>query len=414
MSKRRQKTNDYRSASKAVRRHALGLACTFGFLMLLFVTLSTRINPLWVTPTAWTDSSFADYKPVHKFPRNGKAGLIRSFDWDVVLLGSSRVDIAFDPLLPEWNGKRVANLALRGGTLSEHQAMLEYAVANEKLETAIIGVDLTDLTNPITIPAGSGFDESPLSTSGDVFEKELRYRCGYSFFEMSVKTLNYKSKDRLSAYTPQGHWIRQLDKRPLRAVLQYVSFMWSDRYITQRKHSIDVNPSKVESLRAIIRLSKKNNIRLILCIPPNHAAFLSVFRLKDDPDPGFRIDRELITRVLEEENADGAGPPVELWDFNDFHPFNCESLPPIDDPRKPTEYWADGTHALPSLGRIMLARMLDWPLEDPSHASYGQRLGPEMVDARLEQISQGYERYQKEHPEDFKWVVDHMDLWERN
>ncbi|MGB6220484.1 hypothetical protein [Haloferula sp.] len=414
MSKRRHKPRDYRSARNAARRHALGLGGTFGFLMLLFVTLSTHINPLWLTPTAWTDSSYADYKPVHKFPRNGKTGLIRSFDWDTVLLGSSRVDIAFDPLLPEWDGKRVANLALRGGTLNEHLAMLEYASENEQLELAIIGVDLTDLTNPVTIPPGAGFEESPLSDTGDAFEKELRYRCGYSFFEMSVKTLNYKIRDRLSAYTPEGHWLRQLDKRPLRAVLQYVSFMWSDRYITQRKKSIEINPAKVEALRSIIQLCQKKNIRLILCIPPNHAAFLSVFRLKHDPDPGFRIDREVICQVVAEENAKGSGAPVELWDFNDFHPYNCEALPPIDDPRKPSEYWADGTHALPSLGKIMLARMLDWPLEDPAHASYGRKLESGDVEARLDEITAGYERYQNDHPDDHQWVIDHMDLWEKN
>jgi hypothetical protein len=410
LSKRSQTTRDYRSASKAVRRHALGLTITFGVLMLLFVTLSTRISPLWVTPTPWTDPSFANYKPIHKYPRSGKAGLIRTFDWDVVLLGSSRIDIAYDPLLPEWEGKRVANLALRGGTLSEHEAMLEYTVENEKLETVILGVDLTDLTNPITIPSGSGFEESPLSKTGDKFEKELRYRCSYSFFEMSVKTLNYRARDRLAAYTPEGHWVRQLDKRALRDVMQYVSFMWSDRYITQRKESIDPCDDKIESLRNIIRLCQERNIRLILCIPPNHAAFLSVFRLKDDPDPGFRIDRELITRVIAEEQ--GQGPPVELWDFNDFHPYNCEDLPPIDEPRKPTKYWADGTHALPSLGKIMLSRMLDWPLTNPQDASYGKQLNTSNLDERLDELTQGYERYRGDHPEDFQWVIDHMDKWE--
>ena len=370
--------------------------------MLLFVFLSTFINPLWVTPTPWTNAGFSDFKPIHKYPRSGKAGLIRSFDWDVVLLGSSRIDIAFDPKLPEWQGKRVANLALRGGTLSEHYAMLDYAAKNENLEMAILGVDLADLTNPITIPAGSGFEESPLSKNGDLFEKELRYLCSATFFEMNVKTLNYRRKDRLSAYTPEGHWIRQLDKRPPRDVIQYVSFMWSDRYIRQRKESIEVVQSKVDDLRNIIRLSQEKNIRLILCIPPNHAAFLSVFRLKDDPDPGFRIDREIITQVAAEENATTKGPPVVVWDFNDFHPDNCETLPPIDDPRAPMENWADGTHALPKLGYTMLARMLDWPLRNPADADYGTRLTPDSIDERIEELEAGYQRYQIDHPEDFQ------------
>ena len=383
-------------------------------MMLLFVVLSTWINPLWVTPTPWSDSSFAEYKPIHKYPRSGKAGLIRSADWDTVLLGSSRVDIAFDPKHPHWNNQRVANLALRGGTLSEHHAMLEYAAENENLELVIIGVDLHDMTYPVNIPPGSGFEDSPLAKSGDIFEKELRYRCGYSIFEMSIKSLNYRIRGRQASYTAEGHWLRQLDRRPLRTVLQHASFMWSHRYITHRKHSIEPNWAKVESLRSIIRLCQEKDIRLILCIPPNHAAFLSVFRLKNDPDPGFRTDRELLTRIIADENANSTDNKVELWDFNDFHPYNCEALPPIDDPRRPTKFWADGTHALPSLGGIMLARMLDWPLEDPAHADYGTRLDANSVDARLKQISEGYERYRNEYPEDFQWVIDHMDLWQNN
>lgn len=382
--------------------------------MLLAGILATWVNPLWVTPTPWSDAGFTDYKPIHKHPRTGKAGLIRTFDWDAVLLGSSRIDIAFDPTHPAFGDLRVANLALRGGTLCEHEVMLEYAVKNEPIQLAIIGIDLADMTSPINIPVGAGFDESPLGTVGDPFEKELRYIFGYSTLEMSIKSLNYRAKDRLSAYTDHGHWIRNLDRRPLRVVLQHDSFMWANRFIEQRRRSIDINPKKVESLRNIIKLCQEKNIRLILCLPPNHAAYLSVFRLKNDVDPGFSIDRELITRIIDEETSEAGTSSIHLWDFNDFHPYNCESLPPLDDPRKPLEMWADGTHALPSLGSIMVSRIMGFPIDNAKANSYGMELTTDLLDERQKQLKEGFDRYAKDHPEDLQWVREHMDQWEKS
>lgn len=403
-----------RSFGRAFRRYFLWLAVPFAVVMLLVSFLNTWVNPLWLTPAPWSDPGFADYKPIHKYPRSGKAGIIRSGTWDTVMLGSSRVDIAFDPTLPQWQGRKVANLALRGGTLNEHLAMLTYAANHQKIDLAIIGIDLADVTNPVTIPPGSGFDESPLAESNDKIERELRYISGVSTFIQTVKCMNYRfgKKPRLAAYSPQGQWVRQLDKRPLRQVLEKESFRWVDIFTRQRKASLEVKKPKTDALHGIIQLCREKNIRLILCIPPNHAAYLTGFRLKHDPDPCFRTDRDAFTKVLAEEaDAHPEGPKVELWDFNDFHPLNCEPLPPDGDHF--AQYWADGTHALPSLGVTMLSRMMGWPVEDPKGADYGEKLDRSTLDARIQHIADGYERYKLEHPEDYKWVQENMEKFDR-
>lgn len=400
------------SPERAFRRYFLWLTGGFAVAMLLMTFLNTWVNPLWVTAMPWSSKAFDDYKPIHKAPRTGKAGIISQGKWEGVLLGSSRVDIAFDPLLPQWQGMKIANLALRGGTLIEHLAFLKLASEKQPLKLAIIGVDLADLTNPILIPKDGGFEESPLG-GGDQFEKRLRYFSGISTFELTLKALNYERNKELAAYTREGQWLRRLDRRPLRDVLQYESFRWAEIFTKQRKQSIELNTRKVEALHAIIALCRQRQIRLILCIPPNHAAYLSVFRLKHDPDPGFRLDRETFCRVIAEEAAAHPGSPVvELWDFNDFHPLNCEAIPLEVRPPAlpaPADYWADGTHALPTLGTIMLSRMMGWPVADPKGADYGQKIDQPSLDARLKALADGYERYRLDHSEDFKWVEQHMD-----
>lgn len=393
------------------KRYSLGFLLPVGAFLLLVAFLNTWVNPLWVATTPWSSPAFDGYKPLHKGLRTGKAGLARSFEWDGVMLGSSRIDIGFDPALPEWSGKRVANLALRGGTLYEHEAMLRFASERNALEFAVLGVDLADLTSPVNITPGTGFEESPLATTGDRWEREIRYITGVSTFVDTVKCLNYRRQGRLGAYTREGQWVRQLDKRPMRAVLQYESFKWADHFAAQRRKSIEINPAKVEALRGILRLCREKNIRLYLGIPPNHAAYLSAMRLNGDPDPAFRVDRSQILAVLAEELAAHPGSKVELWDFNDFHPLNCEPLPGPEE--KHTYFWADGTHALPPLGHIMLARMMGWPVPDARGADYGVKLTPGGLEARLRQIDDGYPRYQTEHAEDFGWVREHLRDFEK-
>jgi hypothetical protein len=396
------------SAGKATRRYFLWFAVPVAVGVLLIAFLNTWVNPLWLTPMPWSDPGFAEYKPIHKDPRPGKAGLAAIGPWDAILLGSSRVDIALDPTLPQWEGKRVANLALRGGTLNEHLAMLTYASSKQKLDLVILGVDLADVTNPVTIPEGSNFENSPLSPAKDQVERQLRYVSGISTFVHTVKCLNYRRQGRLGAYSAQGQWVRQLDKRPLREVLQRESFRSAERFILQRKESIEVKPAKTQALRDIIAFCREKGIRLILCIPPNHAAYLSAYRLEGDPDPSFRVDRDAFTKAIADEaTAHPGSPTVDLWDFNDFHPYNCEPLP--QEKEQKSKYWADGTHALPSLGNIMLARMLDWPIEDPLAATYGTKIDRSNLDDQIRRIEEGYEAYRVDHPEDFAWVKDKLE-----
>jgi len=404
-------TAGLRSTAQPGKRYFLGFILPVGAILLLIAFLNTWVNPLWVATTPWSSHSFDEYKPLHKALRTGKAGLARSFEWDGVMLGSSRVDIGFDPTLPEWSGRRVANLALRGGTLCEHEAMLRFAAERNRLEFAVLGVDLADLTSPNNITPGTGFEESPLATSGDRLEREIRYISGVSTFVDTVKCLNYFREKRPGAYTPQGQWVRLLDKRPMRKVLQFESFKWADHFAAQRRKSIEVNPKKIEALRGILRLCREKNIHLYLCIPPNHAAYLSAMRLNGDPDPAFRVDRSHILAVLAEEQAAHPGTQVDLWDFNDFHPLNCEPLPAPTEQH--TYFWADGTHALPPLGHIMLARMLGWPVPDARGADYGVKLTPGDLEARLRQIDGGYPRYQAEHADDFGWVREHLRDFEK-
>jgi hypothetical protein len=88
---------------------------------------------------------------------------------------------------------------------------------------------------------------------------------------------------------------------------------------------------------------------------------------------------------------------VEIWDFLDGHPLNSPPLPPADQPGSHLDGWIDLFHATPDIGRLMLAR-----LKGPG--SYGERLTPETIDARVEQVRAQLEAYATRHPDDLAFL----------
>ncbi len=387
------------------RRHALGLVGTFAGVLLVFSAFNTWINPLWVTPAPWTDPSFAEHRQVYSQIRTAKAGLARSLEWDVALLGSSRVAIGLDPDLPQWGDLHVVNLGLSGASITENSVMGEYAIEQQPgLKKIILGLDLTDLTSETDFARGAGFFDSPLSDRGSSFERELRYVVGFSSAEASYKTLKAKHNSTVPPpYTTKGHWAHHRSSKPVREILEKDSIPFALRYVRLRKIELELAPKKVKAFRKGLETYLRNGVETVVFIPPNHGAYLCVMPMEDDPDPFFMKDRRAIVDIVAEANAKFPNsPPVTVWDFNDFHPLNTEPIP--EPGGKAMKYWVDGTHALESLGEVMLARINGWPLEDPDQANYGTIVTPETIDAREDEIRAGYERYRREQPEDIRFV----------
>lgn len=389
------------TAYRRFNRILLGFAAG---LVLLIIAVNTRINPLWVTPTPWTDPSFAEYRPIYRHQRTGKAGIVRSTPWEAAFFGSSRVDIAFDPLHPGWQGKPVANLAVSAGTLPETAAILRYTLERCPLDTAIVGIDLGDISGEGSAYKTTGFMESPFNPKGDAVERELRYLGGVSTFETAVQTIRNKAAGELPEYTPQGHRLRHQDKPNVRQIIFDDAIPHAVRGTRRRKHSLDgASAWKTSLVRQILADTKRRDTRLVIVIPPNHAAYISVYFHSGDPDPTFTVDRGELVRLVAESNAAHPGAkPAEIWDFNDFHPLNCE---PIPEDKSRMHWWLDGTHARKALGDVMLARVMGWPTP-PGGADFGIRLTPETLAARDRTLREGYARLPKDHPAIWKFMTE--------
>jgi hypothetical protein len=372
-------------------------------LLVLFVGVNTWVNPLWVSKAPWSDDSFAEYRPIYRYQRTGKAGIAEAKPWKVAFFGSSRIDIAFDPALPQWQGTPAVNLAVSAGTLPETAPILHYTLERAPLETAIVGIDIGDLMGGNSPYKTTGFMESPFNPDGNHLEQTLRYYAGISTFESAIQTIINKRKNVLPEYTPQGHRLRHQETVDVAKVIQRDAISHALRVIRRRKAHLPTEPntSKAEKLQQILDDTKAHKCRLVLVIPPSHASYLGVFYQQGDPDPTFSKDRMAMAKMVAASNAKHPdAPPATIWDFNDFHPLNAEKVP-MDNSKM--HWWLDGTHARKALGDVMLARIMGWPVE-AAGADFGFELNEANAAARSEALHAGYEKFQKEQPELWKWM----------
>ena len=75
--------------------------------------------------------------------RSGKARHLRQCKYDTLILGTSRAESGIRVEQPALEGAHAYNGALKAATMYEMRRVTDYALANQQLHTAVIGLDLT-------------------------------------------------------------------------------------------------------------------------------------------------------------------------------------------------------------------------------------------------------------------------------
>ncbi|MCW1921006.1 hypothetical protein OKA05_00470 [Luteolibacter arcticus] len=369
-----------------------------GMLVAGFV-LNTTVNPWRVTPTPWSSAKFEPYRPIdNTWNRTAKAGLVRSGTWDAAMFGSSRVDIGLDPQHPAFSGLHCANLGLNAGLLVENHAMFRYYIERENPRLVVLAIDACDLSTPPPKINVTDFALSPLDPEASPLERELRYHTGISTLAASFATLGRTIRGEVSDHTPQG--FRRSAPFPQNQRLLISSLYLSTTHRMAQSHIAHggLSEEKMRLLQEIVTGCREKDARLVIFFTPNHALFQLAFRELGDPDCYFEKDRRALAELAASANAaDSSAPPVEVWDFLDGHPLNTPPLPPAGDKSGHLANWIDLFHATPLIGKEMLDRL-------NGAGTYGDRLTPEGIPARVERVRAQLDDYATRHPDDVAFL----------
>lgn len=383
------------SSPRAPRRYARLVAGGLALAALAAGLTNSTVNPWRVTPLPWQAKSLEPYRGGADHLRTRKAGLLRAADWRIALVGSSRVANGFDPDHSGWGRGDVVNLGCSAAFLHESTAIARHFVEHEPAELVVLGIDPGDLTSPVDTRPMFDFNASPFAPDGGL-DRELRYLFGLSTLDSSIDTLLNARSGKTGEYGPKG--LRHKPKAHAQSLIQFIATTIATKSELETADAAGpdrpVNPVKLAKLRELLETCQHRGCRIILFYQPNHALMHAEAAHLGSGVIPFEKERRLLVDLVAETSAKFPGrPPIELWDFCNYHPLHCEPLP-LDAPKTGRiPHWSDLGHFTPEVGGEMLALMLGWPRDRPEWDGIGVPLDRSTLDPYLAEVAAGYQRY---------------------
>ncbi|RYD77968.1 MAG: hypothetical protein EOP84_14870 [Verrucomicrobiaceae bacterium] len=361
---------------------------------LVSLAVNTTVNPWRVTPMPWSSQKLDPYRDISSQIRTGKAGIVRANPKiDVGLVGSSRVANGLDPEFSGWQHQSVVNLGCSGGFIYESTALARYLMAERKVGLILFGVDPGDLSSKTDTRPMGDYHASPLAGNEDRFNREIRYMIGVSTLEASIETLKRASAHEQTQYSPKGLRAHP-KKKGQRSQLDFIKarIQGEAEFDVPDTSKPAVNPDKAKVLEELMRDARSKGVRLITFIHPTHALMNARAADAANPPVVFEHERRAVLKLAEKVNAETFdGPPIEVWDFADYHPLNCDPLP--QDRESSMLHWGDLGHYSIEVGNAIQSRIMDWPSPIPGAENYGSKLTEETIEPWFNHVREGYKAY---------------------
>ena len=336
------------------------LATMLATYFIITAVFSLTVDPWRINQTRFSIESLDEYREISDTLRTGKAALANKGDWDTVIIGSSRMEIAFDPEHPALPGKRRVNLAMAAATLTETIAVANYTLdRNPGIKTMLFGIEVGELHNDADSRTFTDFYNSPYSDNNRSIERSINQIIGARSLSDSISTIRNKSAGIHPKRNQLGLWIGPEYPSDLRAFVEG-AFAEGHREPEENWNlrPQDLRTAKADALSILVRRVRGAGIELHLVLPPMHALKM-IHPYDDEPDSmAWETDLHRLAKICEEANAiPSASPPVKLWDFLLFNKHTCVALPSPDAEIRKLSNWTDLSHARPEIGNMALYLM---------------------------------------------------------
>jgi hypothetical protein len=330
-----------------------------------------------------TVEGFNKFKPfVYDHARMSKTQAIVRQRPTALILGGSSMEGGLDPAHPALAAWPAAyNAALPSGRFYESYRLLQHAIAQGRVELAIVSLDFINWAGIPTINA-PGFSETALSMSlhgqpnADVLSPPLKQIFRPKFIGNGLVTLSYQDPRVLVKGTTHDrfptHWYLKNGQRAHDSSQRYgIVYRGFDApfrlYMQQQQARLvsisadDFFPARVEGedyfalIRRFVELSAEKNIRLIFMMPPCHVSMLET-QIASGVWEQFGIFKERVVATLDAAER-GMGHHIPVYDFCVYAQPNAEPIFSRPDQMvPPLTYW-DPIHLNSRTGDLALSIM---------------------------------------------------------
>lgn len=354
------------------------LMCMLGVYFLITAILSLTVDPWRINNSPLAIDSFDPYREISETVRTGKAALANKGGWETVIIGSSRMEIAFDPAHPAFKDQLSVNLAMAAATLTETVPVAHYALdRNPEIRTILFGIEPGDLHNNSDSRKFTDFYNSPFSDNNRSIERTINQVIGGRSLANSIATIRNRSAGVVPKRNQLGLWIQPAYPPDLRAYVENAFAL--GHKVTGENWNLrpqDLRSEKVESLTRLIDRIRAAGIDLHLVIPAQHA--LKMIHPTEDVPTTMPWEADLLelVRICKNSNAKPSkAPPVKLWNFLLFNKYTCAQIPAADAEKRQLTDWTDFSHAKTSIGNQAIDVMFsDGSDKDGTHRKIGRNL----------------------------------------
>lgn len=311
--------------------------------------------------------------------RTTTAEELRSKKWDVILLGSSRVQRGIPTPPPHWREKAVVNAGLLATNLYEIHQLFRFAEKNGLPRRIFFGVDLLMFNDRRT--TNDDFNTSLFNEDLSIVDYYCEKLLGFRGIKESLRILG-RTRPTLNLFGPTQNYPGARDA--MRLTLE--------KYLTSTEHYVDVRLSKerLELLNEIIEDCKRLGIRLDLVVSPVHVFQMEAMD-RSELWPLFeRLKQELAAHVSEADKES----LVHVYDLGTYDGPTTEPVPALGK----MKWYAESSHYTHELGARMIEEI------DTEQLTFGKRLFKENVNAWLLQVRKSRETWRRANPHEVRWL----------
>lgn len=284
--------------------------------------------------------------------------------YDTIFIGSSRTDFAIDPYYyNNLTNKKAFNLGIGGSDILESQMILQKLLkTHHNLKTVLLEVDYFGFNKNHTINSNDPINS--YISFNDFFKLFL----SYDTFKRSLSTVNYNLKTPNSPiFDNNGLRIKSSHHN------SYDLAMAEVEGVLKKNRVYSLDTTRLKALEEIVRICKKNNIKLVVFVSPLNFAQIHGIYLTNNFENYLNWRKE-ISKI------------TPFYDFSLENQVTFESIKPK------MRYYFDSHHYTIEVGRMILDKIFKYN-KTSSLNDFGIVITSNIIDKYNKELSLQYKNW---------------------